>query len=1478
MKHRAILAGFVMLVTVLSAFAVATPVAAAAANEDVVYIAMQQDLPDFNNYNLGTNSVWKAHVIQYCYEGLSSVDFDLSTFPLLATGWTFDEGTMTVDVDVREGVLFHDGTEMTAEDVVYSYLIARDGTTYSDRIIQAFDDMDEFGEYDGLVNDTEFAAGIQQTGDYSVRFVMAKPYGQFFSSTLSVPILPKHIWSDPANEFVDADDKIDVTKSDVLMTIGTGVFYYAEGVANSHRVIKTFPDYWGKDEVTPYGAPLFPKVIDTVYYKIYTSIDTAILALQGGDVDYIAWAVTAGRVPSLQSDPNIQLEYMSDAGYFYLAFNMKKEPMNNLTFRKAVSHLIDKNQIVDVYMGGFGQAGSAAVPPFFGEWHNPAVAKYPFDLDVATDLLDDAGYVDANGDGWRDMPDGSLMDKITLMTPPADYDPIRIKAGQMLATNMRAAGINVEAKPIDFNTLVAKLTAFDYQMLELGWTFTGYTECVSLLFDIYAPMASSNSWAFWTPTNENPWYASLGGVSTLADEATMAYADEFADLEAEARASFITADQIALVKEGQAIIADAIPCNILYYRVNVEAHNKVWTNWTVFDGTLMNGFCLNELDYAGTGGTSGGGAVTTSISTGLTLPGKVRSTETVEATVIAMDSVGNLVAGAAVEVNVTGGGVVASPVEGVTDAGGVFTFELTGTAIGESTVRVDVSKDTASDSDSANIRTYTRGGLGVVVTPEKTSVVAGETMEVVCYVADAQGPVEGAEVMIDRYLLGYGSIDPEVAISDADGIVIMDYTAPADDLVNQHMLVSISASVSKDGYLYTNVGSAGVVVYNDAAPDWIMTNIDSVTTTALNPTDNEATITVLLTDVSGDPISGETLDVTYSDETLVDTPVTEVTTAADGTADVVVTMADTGASAALRVTIGKLTAANSIGETVTLTYVDPSDPPAADMYGGYAQYAAPKFIEALGSVDVDFYVFDSDGVAADGITASVLLAATDYGQMTDWSDSEYNTLADYAGMNILTGADDTNIVSAGSYSAPEYLDEWVWDDDLEAWVALDISGVDIVGGVYSMTIEGVDLAHLDQAMKVYLCPDSTADFDWDTYNHVILGETTISSGYGYGRSMAFTAVRYEIADPVLQAKTADFDTTTIDVWAYDENNDVVVGADAAAYQAVRTSFGLTPTAGSVAEIIPTDADGYATWDIVCARYNASSLEYDLVPDMTVPIMYIRASVDGTISLLSQTQMIIEPIVKVAFASFEPVLTPQPLGFTAVVSAVVLDLDGDPVPDLPVMMSASGGMPYNPEAVTDADGMVTFAIDTSEVSDVAAAFVAVDLTTGGGYEASSARTMLAVVNSAPDVVVSVPGDDQEVVGPNATVLGSVYDMNGLAAATLTVDSGTPIDLLEEDGSTVVLVSEVIAGLAEGEHTITVAATDSLGQQSEVSVTFTLVAEEEGTTTSMVPWIVAVALLIVVVVLAVLLLMNMRKPAGSAPETVEEPAEEPEEKTE
>ncbi len=1432
---------------ILSAFAAlpAKSASAAAADEDVLYIAMQLDMPDFNYYNLGSNSVWKYNVIGMGYEGLSTADYDLRPIPLLAESWEFDE-VDTVDIYLREGVLFHDGEEMHADDVLFSYLMCRQGTTYDSNLIPAFD-----ADEDNVVSAAELNAGIKVISEYHVQMVMAKPYGQFFSSTLGIPIMPKHIWEN----YVDDEDRVIVEESEREMAIGTGPWYYADGVTNSYRVMKKFDDYWGVDYTTPAGMPVFPKVVDTVFYKIYTSIDTAILALQGGDVDYIAWAVTSGRVPGLQSDPNIELEYMSDAGYFYLAFNMKKEPMNNISFRKAVSHLIDKEQLVDVYMGGFGKVGSAAVSPFFDEWHNPTVTTYAFDVDAAKALLDDAGYVDVNEDGWRDLPDGTLMEKITLLTPPADYDPIRIRAGQMIATNMREAGINVEAKPIDFNTLVAKLVAFDYQMLIIGWNFSGYTECVSVLYDIYGAAAASNNWAFWSDTNSNPLYEDLGGVSTLADERTMELVDMFTENETLARATFDVAEQINYVKIGQDIIADAVPCNVLYYRVNVEAHSKTWTNWTQFDGTLMNPFNLCTLEYSGAGSATGGGAVTTSLSAGLTIAEKVKCDQSVDGYVKAIDNLGNPVVGAAVEVDVTSG-AAASPTDGTTDANGVFEFSVMGEAAGISAVNVNVTSGTLEANDSSSLIVTSLGGLGVEVIPAKTALVAAEDVAISVRVTDVNGdPVEGANVTIDPYLLGYGSISPEsgTVFTDANGAGTMTYSAPDEATQNQHLLVTLAASVSHPKYTLSNLAASSMVIYNDAAPVWRMTTIESVTTTALSSASPTTTIEVMAMDAAGSPLASEMLDITYSDDTMVVGAETKVTTDGSGLASFDVEIDDIGVDAALRVTIGNGSVANSIMDAVTLTYSDAGG--LTDMYGGYVQYATPKFVDPLGTIDVTFYVFDSEGNPAN-VNSSVVVAGTAYGQLTDWNESQWNTLWDYAGLNILTEADGQNIVSAGSYAAPEFADVPDWG------VYVDTPGIEVVDGMYSITVEGVDMAHLDLVMDLFLLPNSTGSFSTDTGNHVITGLTTISSNYGYSRATAVTTVVYEIDKPVLAAKDAEFEVTDVTVTAYDEDNALVEGAEVSLYPA--GDYGVTT------EDSTTDATGKVVFEIIAAAENPDTGEFTEVTYATNPDMYVIAEVDGAMNIFSQTQLVIETMRDTVFFELEPMLDVYMIGDQLHVTATVVDDMGEPYPDLPVSIATGAGTVVTPMVLTDADGVATMVVDTSNIEDAPAALVAISLATGGAPEGSTAKMMIAVKNLGPEIVITSPAADGEVLGRNATLTASIYDNNGIASATMSLDNGTDIDLTVTAGSVAAAISETLEDLEEGEHTIVISATDSLGVSSEMEVDFTFEAAAEGG--SILAWgLAAIGWIIAVVALVFVMKYRPKK----VPETglVEPPEDEP-----
>lgn len=591
-RCRSAIAGAVLSAFLVSSMLVmpATP-AGASEDEGVLRVAVMSDLPDFNIFNLGTNSVWKTKMVSWAFEGLAGVDRDGLPYPLLAQSWELDEGTLTVSLTVRQGVLFHDGAEMTADDVVFTYGALRAGTVYSPYIVAAFDQ-----NADGALTAEEMAYAIQKTGTNSVVMRLSNIYPSFFVRTLTVPIIPSHIWS----EHVWADGTVDSLWSEPEALTGTGSFAYGGGVPDEYRVMVKNDLYWGADFLTPMGYRTSPPNVEQLYFEVSGDLDTAILALQSDQVDHIAWPVPASALPAIEDDPSIDVEYMADNGYFYLAFNEKLDPFGSLPFRKAVAHLVDKATIVDDYLGGLGVAGNACLPPYWGDWSNDDVEPYAYDDPyddssmVPEQLLDAAGFVDMDGDGWRDLPDGRHMDAISILTPPADYDPVRYNSGLMVAENMRAVGIDASVSPVDFTTLVERVEGMTYQMLVLGWHLGA--DPISNVFDILGPLSATNTFGFWSLENPNPYYSDLLGVCTLADAETQALADQVIELGQMAASTMLVADQKAYTREAQAVIHDAVPVDVLYYRVNAEATRTTWTGWVPYLGSLLNMFSLSQLE------------------------------------------------------------------------------------------------------------------------------------------------------------------------------------------------------------------------------------------------------------------------------------------------------------------------------------------------------------------------------------------------------------------------------------------------------------------------------------------------------------------------------------------------------------------------------------------------------------------------------------------------------------------------------------------------------------------------------------------------------------------------------------------------------------------------------------------------------------------------------------------------------------------
>jgi ABC-type transport system substrate-binding protein len=388
-------------------------------------------------------------------------------------------------------------------------------------------------------------------------------FALFYRSTLAPYLIPKHIWQgtgggiheDFGDPMLPPDEPgaMDPAAFKSLMewdprspseVVGCGPMKFVEWSPGAFAKSAKNEDFFYHQKPT----------IDGVLYRIYKTTDAATMALRGGDVDLVAWAIPPDYIPDLMNDPNIGISSAAEPGFFYLAFNMRMEDFGynaagvdvGKPFREAVAHCVDKKSIVTSLLQNFGVAADGPVSPANTLWFNDSLPTYAFDVDKAKTILENAGITDTDHDGWRELPTLG-DDRFDILTPPADYDPIRSAAGLMIAQQMQAAGINAVSKPTAFAQICDCIDARSFDMYILGWSITGLDP--DYLYDFFY---SGNAEAGVNyPGYNNP---------------------EFDELILASRAEMNETKRVELIKECQGILVEDLPYDVLYYRQNIEAY------------------------------------------------------------------------------------------------------------------------------------------------------------------------------------------------------------------------------------------------------------------------------------------------------------------------------------------------------------------------------------------------------------------------------------------------------------------------------------------------------------------------------------------------------------------------------------------------------------------------------------------------------------------------------------------------------------------------------------------------------------------------------------------------------------------------------------------------------------------------------------------------------------------------------------------
>lgn len=467
----------------------------------------------------------------YMFELVYDTMYDLNldgTFSLsLAESAEVSDDNLVWTFALRDAT-FHDGTPLTAEDIVFSYDLYANTEGYP-----------WMGDY------TYYFESVEAPDPKTVVITLSEAIPNIDSQLVFLYVLPKHIWEN--------EDPVEFENEEM---IGSGPFKMVEYRQNEFVHLAANKDH-----------PQAPK-IDEVIFQTFESNDALVQAIRTGQVDVIT-EFPATSIESLRAAENVEVvtgapfaPTVTDIIFNQCASENCPEgdgicsghpSLQDRNVRLALSHATNKQQIIDVIYLGLASPGTTLIPDGLGVWYNSSIQDYAFDVTLANQILDDAGYLDTNNDGVREMPDGTNPLVYRLNWPSDSIDGPRL--AELLSEMWAEVGVDVEPQAMDPDALTAACCpAFDFDVMLWGW---GSDPDPSLLLSVMT-------------TDEIPTGSSETGYSN--PEYDELYYQQASEMDFETRKE--------LVWQMQQIVFDDVVYIIPYYDPALQAYRTDrFTGW-----------------------------------------------------------------------------------------------------------------------------------------------------------------------------------------------------------------------------------------------------------------------------------------------------------------------------------------------------------------------------------------------------------------------------------------------------------------------------------------------------------------------------------------------------------------------------------------------------------------------------------------------------------------------------------------------------------------------------------------------------------------------------------------------------------------------------------------------------------------------------------------------------------------------------------
>ncbi len=386
---------------------------------------------------------YAAQIFPYVVEGLLERDIDTWEWkPALAESWKISKDHMSFEFTLRKGVLWHDGKELTAEDVAFSYKAILD-ERYRTQHLRAF--------LGGIKK-------VEVLDKYRVKFSVRNNYYYNFDVVAGtiVKILPKHIY----------ENTKDLQKLNMIL-IGTGPYQLENYQKGKHIILKKNSKWWGSKVATKRAEYNFEKI----FLHFIADSKTSLEMLRKGELDYLELTPDEFKRKTVgkrweKTVVKKQVVNKAPRGYSYVGWNLKHSLFKDKKVRIAMMHLFNRELMNKKFSGGMMNLVNGPVSAD-SSYASPSIKQISFDPKQALKILQKEGWRDSDGDHILDKKIGKKVVKFefTILEPNKEFG----KYLNMFKEDAKKIGVQANIQFVDWGTLNTAIAEGRFDAVRLAW-------------------------------------------------------------------------------------------------------------------------------------------------------------------------------------------------------------------------------------------------------------------------------------------------------------------------------------------------------------------------------------------------------------------------------------------------------------------------------------------------------------------------------------------------------------------------------------------------------------------------------------------------------------------------------------------------------------------------------------------------------------------------------------------------------------------------------------------------------------------------------------------------------------------------------------------------------------------------------------------------------------------------------------------------